>query len=207
MKEKINYAIEAVLAVAVIILFVLHFSGDKKTSKPPVVISDEGETSGLMLVAYIDLDSLMSNYTYAIDINEQLAKKTENATANLTEKGRKLEAEIGEFQRKVETKAFLSLERAENEQQRLLKKREEFEQLQARYAQEIEEERYRSYEILRMTIKQLLEEYNKEHGYHIIYGKANDNILYANNAYDITAEVLVFFNRRYASSPVIKSDD
>ena len=207
MKEKIHYAIEAVLAVAVIILFALQFSGDKKTSKPTMVISDEGGTSGFMLIAYIDLDSLMSTYTYSIDLNEQLVKKYENSNASLTERYRKLQTEVNDYQRKLETGSFLSRERAEAEQQRLTRKHEELEQLKVQYSQEIEEERFRSNGVLRTTIQELLQEYNKDRGYHIIYGRLNDNIMYADDAYNITAEVIEFFNRRYASSPVIKSDD
>ena len=207
MKEKIHYVIEMTLAVAVITLFVLQFSGDQKSSKPAVVISDEGETSGIMLIAFIDLDSLMSNYTYSIDLNEQLMKKVESSQANLTEKYRKLQADANEFQRKYETGSFLTRESAESQGQRLKKREEELEQLRMQYAQEIDEERIRSDKALRTTIEQLLQEYNKDQGYHIIYGRANDNILYANDVYNITAEVIEFFNRRYASSPVIKSDD
>ena len=207
MKEKIHYAIEVALAVAVIILFVLQFSGDKKPSKPTMVISDEGGTSGFMRIAYIDLDSLISTYTYSIDLNEQLVKKYENSQAVLTERSRKLQTEANDFQRKYDTGSFLSRERAEAAHQALLKKNEELERLKMQYAQELDEERFRSNEVLRKTIEELLQEYNKDQGYHIIYGKGSDNILYADDAYNITAEVIEFFNHRYASSPVIKSDD
>ena len=208
MKEKIHYVIEAVLAVAVIILFVFQFSGNKKSSDSNSVISGGGTTSEeIMPMAYIDVDSLMSNYTYSIDLSEQLAKRVENSRANLTERYRKLQSEVNDFQRKVQTNAFLSRERAEAEEQRLMKKQGELENLEAQMSQELGEENMRVGEELRNTIISQLNEFNKSKGYHIIYGKKNDNILYADEAYNITAEVIDYLNKSHAASPAGKTNE
>ena len=206
MKEKLHYAIEAVLVVAVIILFVFHFSENKKSSNTDMSPAG-GATSGeSMPIAYIDLDSLLSNYTYSIDLNEQITKKVENSHASLTEKLRKLQSDAAEFQRKLETNAFLSQERAESERLRLMRKDEELQNLQAKMSQELGEEQMRTNEELRKTIISLLRAYNKNKGFHIVYGKMNDNILYADGAYNITAEVLDYFNKQYAASPIAIND-
>ncbi|MDR2916468.1 MAG: OmpH family outer membrane protein [Tannerella sp.] len=205
MKEKIHYAIEAVLAIAVVILFVFQFSGNKKPSDANAVVSKDGATSiSTMPIAYIELDSLMSTYTYSIDLNEQMTKKFENSRANLTEKWRNFQAEASDFQRKIEAKAFLSQERAEAESQRLVKKQEDLQNLEAKLSQEFDDERYRMNEDLRKTIITQLREFNTGKGYQLVYGKMNDNILYADDAYDITAEVIEYLNRRYSSSPAVK---
>jgi len=201
MKEKIHYAIEAMLAVAVIILFVLQFSGDKKTTEPGLVFSGNENTSDIMPIAYVDIDSLISTYTYSIDINEQIARQYESSQATLAEQIRRFQTDYNEFQRKAETGSFISRERAEADQQRLLKKKEELEELEARLQQELAEKRYELQLELRKTIISLVSEYNKNKGYQVIHGKTLDNILYSNEIYDITAEVIEYLNLRYAESP------
>jgi Outer membrane protein len=203
MKEKLHYAIEAVLVIAVIILFVLQFSNNKNSSNSGSTVSDGNAASGeFMPVAYIDIDSLWINYTYSIDLNEQMVKKMENAKANLVERGRKFEAEVADFQRKLETNAFLSRERAESEQQRIVNKQRELQNLEAQLQQELGNENMRVSEEIRKTIITQLREYNKNKNYQIIYGKMNDNILYSNEAYNITSEVIEFLNKQHAVSPV-----
>ena len=203
MKEKLHYAIEAVLIIAVIILFVLQFSGNKKSSNAGLAVSDGNATSvEFMPVAYIDIDSLWIKYTYSIDLNEQMVKKMENAKANLVERGRKFDAEVADFRRKVETNAFISRERAESEQERILKKQAELQNLEAQLQQELSNENMRISEEIRKTIITQLREYNKDKNYQIIYGKMNDNILYSNETYNITTEVIEFLNKQHAVSPV-----
>jgi len=204
MKEKIHYLIEAALAIAVIVLFILQFSGNSKQVGYSATVAGEEDTtqSASMPVAYIDVDSLMMNYTFSLDLNEQIAKKYENSRADMTERLRKFEVEAADFRRKVETGSFLSQERAENEQQRLLKKQEDLQRLEAQYAQELNDERSRINEELRKTIVEQLADYNKDKGYHIIYG--NNNILFANDGYNITAEVIEYLNKRHANSPIAK---
>jgi outer membrane protein len=202
MKEKMHYVIEAVLAIAVVVLFVFQFAGDKKSSTVGAKsAANESSSSERMPIAFVDVDSLMTDYTYSIDLNEQMAKKYENLRANLTEKMRKFEAEATDFQRKYETGSFLSRERAEVASQQLIKKREDLKLLEAELSQELGAEQLRLHEDLRNTIIMHLREYNRDKNFQLIYGKMNDNILYADGAYDITGEVIEFLNRKYAASP------
>jgi outer membrane protein len=202
MKEKIHYVIEGALCVAVIVLFALFFSGNRISNFSGNSSSDSSSFAGSTLpMAYIDVDSLMSKYQYSIDLLEQLTKKYENSRANLTEKLRKWQSEAADFQRKYETNSFLSQERAQAEQQRLIKKQEELQQLEAQLSQEFGDEQMRLNESLRKAIISQLKEFNKDKGYHIVYGKINDNILYADDAYNITNEVIDFLNKNYAATP------
>ncbi|MDR2776159.1 MAG: OmpH family outer membrane protein [Tannerella sp.] len=208
MKEKIHYVIEAVLGVAIIVLFVMQFSGNKKSASSDATVTDDALMSGgTMPIAFIDVDSLMASYTYSIDLNEQITKKYENSRANLTEKLRKLQSDAADFQRKVETGSFISRERAETEHQRLMKKDQDLQELQAQMSRDLGEEQLRMNEELRRTIILQLREFNKGKEYQIIYGKMNDNILYADDAYNITGEVIDFLNRKHALSPAAKTDE
>ena len=114
--KNINYVINGVLAVAVVILFVMQFSGNKESKATKAVVA--GEEMATLPVAYVNVDSLLSNYNYSIDLNEVILKKQENSRANITQKARSLSSEMQDFQKKIQTNAFLTRERAEQEQQR-----------------------------------------------------------------------------------------
>jgi len=207
MREKIHYAIEAALALAVLILFVLHFIGNKISSDSPITYTNERNEVEIMPVAYIDIDSLLLNYKYSIDINEVLTRYYENSQAKLTEQWRKFQTEAEDFQRKVDTQTFANRERAESEAQRLAKKQEDLQKLGAQYSQEFEEKQISMREKLRQILNLHLKEYNNSKGYHFIYGKFGDNMLYSNEIYNITTEVLDYLNQRYADDPSLKPTD
>ena len=202
MKEKIHYAIEAALVVAVLVLFVLQFAGGKKTADTTVVKLEKENGADIMPIAYIDFDSLMTTYTYSLEVTERITREYESSQATLAEQARRFQNEYNDFQRKVETGSFLSRERAEAAQQNLVKKQEELQKLEARLTQELEEKRYVLQSDLRKTIITQVAEYNKDKGYQVIFGKVSDIILYANEAYNITVDVIEYLNLRYAEAPV-----
>ena len=197
--KNINYIINGVLAVAVVILFVMQFSDKKGTRNVRPVASGENLT-GTLPVAYVNVDSLLENYNYAKDLNEIILKKSENSRASVNQKATSLRSEMQEFQRKIENNAFLTRERAEQEQQRLLQKQQELQELDARLSQELMNEQQKLNEQLRDTVVAQLKVFNKDKGYQIIYSNTlGDNILLANDIYDITAEVLDYLNKNYST--------
>ena len=197
--KNINYIINGVLAVAVVILFVMQFSDKKETRNVRPVASGENLT-GTLPVAYVNVDSLLENYNYAKDLNEIILKKSENSRASVNQKATSLRSEMQEFQRKIENNAFLTRERAEQEQQRLLQKQQELQELDARLSQELMNEQQKLNEQLRDTVVAQLKVFNKDKGYQIIYSNTlGDNILLANDIYDITAEVLDSLNKNYST--------
>ena len=197
--KNINYIINGVLAVAVVILFVMQFSDKKETRNVRPVASGENLT-GTLPVAYVNVDSLLENYNYAKDLNEIILKKSENSRASVNQKATSLRSEMQEFQRKIENNAFLTRERAEQEQQRLLQKQQELQELDARLSQELINEQQKLNEQLRDTVVAQLKVFNKDKGYQIIYSNTlGDNILLANDIYDITAEVLDYLNKNYST--------
>ena len=194
--KNINYVINGVLAVAVVILFVMQFSGKKESKATKAVVA--GEEMATLPVAYVNVDSLLSTYNYSIDLNEVILKKQENARANITQKARSLSSEVQSFQKKVQNNAFLTPERAQQEQQRLMKKEQDLGELEKRLAQELMTEQQKMNEQLRDTVVAQIKMFNADRGYQIIFSNTmGDNILWAADQYDITAELIKFFNQRY----------
>ena len=111
--KNINYVINGVLAVAVIILFVMQFSSKKESTVAPA-FTTEGDSTNLLPVAYVNVDSLLSNYNYSKDLNERILKMQEDYRLDMTQRSNALRTELNDFQRKYEANAFLTTERRHN---------------------------------------------------------------------------------------------
>lgn len=195
--KNLNTILNVVLLVAVAVLFGLYFNLKGDTTKPATPLAT-ADSVAVMPIAYVNVDSLLTNYYYSRDLNEQILRKTESAQATLNQQGRALEAEMAEFQRKLQNNAFFDRERAEKEQQRIVKKQEEFQQLNQRLTMELAEKQEEINKTLRDNIMEQIRKYNEVHKYQIIFSNAmNDNILYADKVYDITNDLVEYLNKQY----------
>ncbi len=196
--KNISLIINAVLGVAVIVLFVLVLGGKNNGGVSGVKFGSDSTLTVKLPIAYVNIDSLLLNYQFAKESNETLLKKQEDSRLDLNVQARQLQGEMAEFQRKLENNAFLSRERAEQEQNRLMRKEQDLQQLNAKLSQELMEVQQKVSEELRDTINAFLKEYNKDKKYELIISNtASDNILLANEGYDITQEVIEVLNERY----------
>lgn len=201
-KRTTHGIITLVLGVCVIVLFVLHFNAQSAKNVPES--ASEGKSSSevcdKLQVAYVNLDSLLVQYNYSKDLQEKFMRKAESNQATINQKGKALETEMVEFRRKVENNAFFDQDRARREQERLLKKQQDFQELNQKLSNEMLFEQNNMNRILRDTIMSQVRAYNLEKGkFHMIFSNSmNDNILYAEDVYDITSQVVKYMNDRYA---------
>lgn len=198
--KNINYVINGVLAVAVVILFVMQFSTKKEQAVAPAFTAGEDSTS-LLPIAYVNVDSLLQNYYFSKDLNERIVKMQEDYRADINQKTNSLRGELQDFQRKLDNNAFLTRERAEQENQRLMKKQQELQEYASKLEQMLSEKQMEMNEQLRDTIVAQLGIYNQDRGYQIILSNTmGDNILLANQAYNITGEFLEMLNKNYSGT-------
>ena len=194
--NKIQIVVDVVLVAAVVALFAIFFPNNpaKGAAEPAAVIAS-GEA---LPVAYLNVDSLLTNYTFAQDASERLMQKQEDARLKLNTKARSLQNEMADFQRKLDNNAFLSRERAEKEQQRLIKKQQDLQDLEAKLTEDIMLENQTLNKQLADTLTQFLQTFNADGRYQIILSNtAKDNVLMAADQYDITNEVVAGLNKRY----------
>lgn len=198
-----NTIVNIVLAIGIIVLYILHFCGKEscQSSNKPFSSSTVARSGQQLPIAYINIDSLLQNYTYSKDLNEVLIRKRENAQATLTQKARQLDAEMQEFQRKHENNAFLSEQSFKSQQQALVKKQQDLQALEENLTQELVKEQQKMNEQLRDSIYKFLRTYNKDKKYQMIISNTmNDNIMVADPAYNITNEVVEILNSKYKKS-------
>ncbi|MBN2765796.1 MAG: OmpH family outer membrane protein [Paludibacteraceae bacterium] len=198
--KNLSLILNAVLAVAVIVLFVKVFSGNSTLPGVGSASSKDSASLSGMPIAYINVDSLLLNYTFAKEANESLIKKQEDSRLNINTRARQLQNEMSEFQRKLENNAFLSRERAEQEQNRLMKRQQELQELDGQLSQQLMQTQQKMSEELRDTINSFLKDYNKDGKYQLILSNtSSDNVLFATPGYDITNEVTKILNERFAA--------
>ena len=198
--KNLSLILNAILAIAVIVLFVKVYSGDSASGSTKKVASNDSTSVSDMPIAYINVDSLLLNYQFAKDANESLIKRQEDSRLNINTKARQLQNEMAEFQRKLENNAFLSRDRAEQEQNRLMKRQQELQELDGQLSQQLMQTQQKMSEELRDTINSFLKEFNKDGKYQLILSNtSSDNVLYATPGYDITDEVTKLLNERFAA--------
>ena len=193
--NKIQILVNVILVAAVATLFALYFSNKSNESTP----TETASQAEVMPVAYLNVDSLLTNYVFAQEASEKLMKKQEDARLKMNTKLRTFQNEVADFQRKLENNAFLSRERAEKEQQRLAKKEQELQELEAKLTQDIMLENQKLNMQLADSLNTFLGIFNSDGRYHIILSNnAKDNVLMASEQYDITSEVIEGMNARYS---------
>ena len=201
--NRMNYLMNGLAALAFIVLF-SQCAGktDNQTTSTPAQAN--AELSG-MKIAYVEIDTLLTQYNFWNDLNEAMMKKEENIRATLNQKARELDGEAQEFQRKLQNNAFVSRERAEQEHARLTKKQQDLQELQNRLTNELAAENQKNSLQLRDSINAFLKEYNKTKGYSMIISNTGfDNLLYADSAFNITKEIVEGLNARYTPASAAK---
>jgi outer membrane protein len=196
--KNLSLIINAVLAVAVVILFVLVLGNKSNSGIKQLTTGKDTVISGKLPIAYVNIDSLLLHYQFAKDANESLRKKQEDSRVTINSKAVQLKSEMDEFQRKLDNNAFLSRDRAEQEHTRLLKRQQELQELDGNLSKQLVQVQQKMSEQLRDTINVFMKQFNKDHKYQmIISNTSSDNVLYAEKGYDITSEVTKQLNERY----------
>ncbi len=196
--RKTSFIVKGLMALAIVLGFTQCANNNAATQSAPVAGNGNGTN---MKIAYVEIDSLLTKYNFWNDLNEQMIKKEENIRTTLNEKGKKLEKEAQEFQRKYENNGFVSPERAQQEYQRIQKQQQDLQALQQKLTEELAVENQKNSLQLRDSINSFLKIYNENKGYDLIISNTGfDNLLYANPAHNITNEIVEGLNNRYTSS-------
>ena len=193
-----NFSKKTFIAMAFASLFAFVQCAPQETEQTQPV--QPIQTSCTLKVAYVNLDSLMSKYNLAQDINKEMMRKEEDIKMKLTGKYKALQADQADFERKYKNNVYATPERAQSEYNRIMQQEQEIVQLEQRLTLEFEKEGLVKNQALRDSINKYMVEYNKDKGYDFIITKLGENLLYANPAYDITNEVTNGLNARYAAN-------
>lgn len=145
-------------------------------------------------IAYIEADTLTSQYKFCKDYTVILEKKEKNIQATLNQKAQALQNAAANFQQKLQENAY-TRERAEQVQRALQKQEADLQALQQRLAADFEQEQAKFLMAFQDSVKNYLKEYNKKKKYDLILNKAA--VLEGSDKFDITDEIVKGLNKKY----------
>lgn len=147
-------------------------------------------------VAYVEIDSIMSQYTYWKDVTKIIKAKEANIQRTLAGKQKAIQAAAANFQQNVQANKYTQVQ-AQQIQASIQKQAQDADALQQRLGAEYQNEVAKYNKALSDSVHNYLKEYNKDKKFAIILAKSGDNILYADPAYNITDDVIKGMNQAY----------
>jgi outer membrane protein len=184
-------------AAAIVALASCNNASPKMDEKPAAADSTQ---SGSVKIAYVEVDSLMTQYEFCKEFTLVLQKKSNNARNTLNAKGQQLQNAMQNFQQKLNNNGFTSREQAESQQVAIQRQQQSLQELQARLENELANETGKYNDALRDSLQHFLADYNKDKKFDMILTKQGDNILYAAKRFDITNDIINGLNKRYKST-------
>ena len=176
--------------------------GDTDEEETTNETAQQGETVGIK-IAYVELDTLMSQYQLYKDYSEVLTRKGNNIQNTLAQKQRALESHAAAVQKKYESNGFTTRDEVERAQASIDKEQRDLAELADRLQSEFAMEQARINEEARDSIQSFLKRYNKTKKYDYVMVKAGDNLLVANPKYNITNDIVKGLNKRYKIKPEV----
>jgi outer membrane protein len=199
MKEKLLIATNAVLGVAVIVLFVLHFhktSSAEITSGQPSAASIAALPKGS--IVYVNMDSLQKKYDMFADSKNQLSEKQKKLEADYANRVKNHQNSVKDYQDKAQ-KGLLLRSEAENIEKQLMQDEQTLMQLRETMSGQLMEEEQVMNRKIANNIHEYIKTYNSDGRFLYVMSYAfGGNLLYVPDSLDITAPVLEGLNEQYA---------
>jgi len=193
--KKLTAALFAVLFLSVAALFILHFTGNKKSKRnnqPETFVN--ADASG---IAYVNIDTVVFKFNMYSDRRDDLLEKQKKAEAELNSKGTQYERGVKDYQDKV-NKGLVTRATAAELEQSLYQQQQELVTLRDKLQSDlVEEDQVMNRQVLEY-ITTYLDENKAQYNYEYIFGKSFGSVvLYGNSAYDITQRVVDGLNAKY----------
>lgn len=212
--QPIQLAINAILVLAVGVLSYFQFA-DKPavspTAKTTPSILHNAEDKGIKIV-YFNIDTLSSQYTEYKQEQQSLEAKVKQQEAGLLSQKRGLEAEMMAFQKEVadyqQRAQYLTITDREVREKTLAQKEQGLMAKQQNYEQQVQQasaqtssQGMAAEKKIYDKISGFLKEYAKEKNYHYIIGQSvGSGIWYADEQYNITADIVTRLNEKSATT-------
>lgn len=188
--KNISLLFNAVLAVAVAVLFYLHFKGNGAGS---------GATSaGGKEIVYVNADSLLTNYDFFKDAKKAFEQKRLQLDTELNTKGSTIQREIQVFQQQA---GGMIAAEAQAKQIDLQRRAAAFEQYRQKSANDLSMEEAKQNEKLYDNIFAYIKKNNGTNKYQYVLGyQKGGGILFANSDNEVTKQILDGLNKEYKAT-------
>lgn len=195
----------ALMATAVFAFVSCNGKNGTSTNAPTTA---EGKS---ISIAYVTMDSVISQYQYAKDIRDKLEKDGKDAQAQMQSKANAFQTAAEDFQRKMKINAFVSQQAAESAQARVLKLQQEAQQMELQLQQTFAQKQVLMMQDMYKDVQDKIKEYNKDKKYTLILTSSGiNNLLYAEESMDITDDFIKYLNSHYtkqSETEGVKTED
>ncbi len=197
--NKINpllLTLNLVMLAGLIILYILFFtSGGKKGSSASGAV--EKANRGTISVAFVNNDSILSNYELVKKMRADLEAKGTRLEGEVASKQKAFEKDAAYFQEQV-AKKTISEQSAQEIYGQLQQNQQKIYELRDRYASELQQSEIDMNVALLDSVMNFLHRYNQDYKFDYILGfTKGGNILYANDTLDVTSSVIKELNAEY----------
>jgi outer membrane protein len=191
--KNLSIVLNVILAIAVVVLYVLHFTDKNSDATSTESATTSGQTD--LSVAYVNSDSLLSNYDYFSDLEKKFMERRDKLNAEYQNRAEGLQREISDFQN---TAGNMTISQARAVEEDLRKKQQNLMMYQEQLGQQLRREEAEMNSDLYDQVSEYLQEYGKNKNLQLVltYTKGS-GVLYANDSLNITEEVIVGLNETY----------
>lgn len=151
---------------------------------------------GGQTIAYVEIDSIMSQYTYWQEVTKLMQQREANIQKTLAAKQQALQQAAANFQQGIQQNKYTQ-QQAQGIQASLQKQAQDADALQQRLGNEYQQQVAEYNQALADSLHHFLDAFNKDKKYSVILAKQGDNILYADKALDITDQIVKGMNKAY----------
>lgn len=188
--KNLSLILNAILFVAVGVLYYMNFSGKKSDG----VESDVKAPSSLK-VAYINADTVLKYYDFVTENKTILEAKGKRLEQDLQNRAKSLQDEIGAYQRNVSN---LTIGQAKAVEENLQKKEQNFRLFQQSVEQELINDQTKMSVTLRDRITGFLKTYAQGSNLEVVLKfDTSSDVLFGNAGIDISKDVIKGLNDQY----------
>lgn len=203
MLSKISLGINALLVIAVIVLFVRTSKSKMDVEAPEMLPQNSAFTSpdgpkGAVM-AYVNGDSLNAKYKFIVDKTKLLEQKYKQAELNVQKEYNARKVEVDQLMSYAQSGQMKDAEAPEVEA-KLMQLQNEMQNIEAQASKAVMEREAELQNDLMQRVSVFMDNYAKQKGidYIVNYQPTTNFILYGNNSYDVTSEVIALLNAEYA---------
>ncbi|MCX6335768.1 MAG: OmpH family outer membrane protein [Bacteroidetes bacterium] len=181
-----------ILALAVLVLFYLHFS----SNKTPIAVANINTVvaDGKFKIAYFEMDSLENHYEYFIEVRNVLRGKDQENGRQLSEMKNTFAAKYQELQK---TAQGMTQAEVNGKQQELMQMEKTFQNKEQMLNQDLQNESFKRLQDVKRKVEDYLKEYNKDKGYSYVLTSSPDLIYLKDSVYNITSDLIQGLNKQY----------
>lgn len=195
-RNQLLLILNIVMLLGLVALYVIFFTRSSNGDSG-VAQSVRKLNTGSLGIAYVNSDSILTNYALVKKMRGDLTAKSSRLEAEITAKQKAYEKDAAYFQEQVTNKS-ISEQSAQEVYQSLMKEQQKIVDLRDKYSADLQQHEFNLNIMLLDSVTNFLKRYNTKYKFDYILGyNKGGNIYLANDTLNITNDVIREINKEY----------